>query len=290
MHDGIANPDWRELMKRNSVLLLITCLMWTVSGCGPNPETDETACFVFSEEACTCSDGESGVLKCSDEGKEPAACDCSASGATDGTDDSADSTGTEITAATDGTDDGDSTDVVDGIDYSKAPKVCPTAVIVIKEGEQVIPQTNLHLVGDQSFAQSGPIKSWQWTVVQPKGSASRFIPSHTFPNPTFEVNTVGEYHFGLDVWEKKGFKSCERFKTTVTVIPDEAIHVELTWHTPKDLDESDQGPKMGANLDLHFVLKEFAVKGPDLDKDGKPDGWFNKPFDCYWFNSHPNWG
>jgi hypothetical protein len=167
---------------------------------------------------------------------------------------------------------------------------CPTAVGLIQEGEQVIPQTNLHLFGDQSFAPAGAVASWVWEVNQPSGSASVFVPSNTFPNPTFEVNTAGEYSFKLDVYDTNGVESCLPWEAKVLVIPDEAIHVELLWHTPNDVDETDQGPEAGSDVDLHFVHDAYAVSGEDLDGDGKPDPWFDQPFDCFWFNAHPNWG
>ena len=169
-------------------------------------------------------------------------------------------------------------------------KECPTAVGVIQEGEQVIPQTNLHLFGDQSFAPAGAVASWEWSVVQPAGSASVFVPSDTFPNPTFEVNTAGEYQYSLVVEDEAGVESCVPWKTTVLVVPDEAIHVELLWHTPVDPDETDQGPEAGSDVDLHFLHDAYAQSGPDIDEDGLPDGWFDQPFDCFWFNAHPNWG
>lgn len=167
---------------------------------------------------------------------------------------------------------------------------CPTAVGLIQEGEQVIPQTNLHLFGDQSFAPAGAVASWKWEVQQPSGSASVFVPSDNFPNPTFEVNTAGEYIFKLNVWDEQGVQSCVPWEAKVLVIPDEAIHVELLWHTPNDVDETDEGPEAGSDVDLHFVHDAYAISGPDIDKDGKPDPWFDQPFDCFWFNAHPNWG
>jgi hypothetical protein len=169
-------------------------------------------------------------------------------------------------------------------------KECPTAVGIIQEGEQVIPQTNLHLFGDQSFAQGGSIASWKWEAQQPAGSASVFVPSDAFPNPTFEVNTAGEYVFRLRVWDEAGVESCVPWEAPVIVVPDEAIHVELLWSTPNDPDETDEGPEAGTDLDLHFVHDSYAVSGPDLDGDGGPDPWFDQPFDCFWFNAHPNWG
>ena len=164
---------------------------------------------------------------------------------------------------------------------------CPVAVIQILEGEQVIPQTILHLVGDQSYSPSGNINKWEWSVAQPLGSQSLFLPSANFPDPTFETNVAGSYEFQLMVWDDQDTPSCTPAISQVVVIPDEAIHVELLWNTPNDPDQTDEGPEAGADVDLHF-LHPYA-SGPDLDGDGEPDGWFDQPFDCFWFNPNPQW-
>ncbi len=166
--------------------------------------------------------------------------------------------------------------------------LCPTAVIQVAEGGEVIPQTVLHLYGDQSYAATGTIAKWDWSVDQPLGSQSVFIPSNTFPNPTFEVNVAGKYTFNLTVYDEQNVPSCAPDTFEVVVIPDEAIHIELLWHTPEDPDETDEGPEAGSDLDLHFTHPWAG--GPDLDGDGQPDGWFDQPFDCFWFNAHPEWG
>ena len=64
--------------------------------------------------------------------------------------------------------------------------------------------------------------------------------------------------------------------------------MELLWHTPGDPNEFDEGPQAGTDLDLHFVHPYAG--GQDLDNDGNPDGYFNDPFDCFWYNPHPDWG
>jgi hypothetical protein len=166
--------------------------------------------------------------------------------------------------------------------------LCPSAVIKSAEGDEVIPQTLLHLYGDQSYAPDGAIAKWSWSVQQPVGSQSVFVPSATFPNPTFEVNVAGVYVFTLTVFDQYGKPACFPASYEVLVISDEAIHVELLWSTPGDPDETDTGPEAGSDVDLHF-LHPYAA-GPDLDGDGKPDGWFDVPFDTFWFNAHPNWG
>lgn len=165
---------------------------------------------------------------------------------------------------------------------------CPVAVIEIAEGEEVVPQTTLHLSGDESYASSGAVVKWEWSVEQPVGSVSQLIPAASFPNPTFEVTVAGKYVFRLKVWDEAGQESCEEAVAVVTTCCSGAIHVELLWQTPGDPDETDHGPQAGSNLDLHF-LHPWA-DGPDLDGDGVKDGWFDIPFDCFWFNAHPNWG
>tara|TARA_B100000029_G_scaffold515483_1_gene622700 strand:- start:1080 stop:3353 length:2274 start_codon:yes stop_codon:yes gene_type:complete len=169
------------------------------------------------------------------------------------------------------------------------PVLCPTAVIEIQEGTNVIPQTTLHLDGTASVPTSGAsINSYEWSVEQPDGSTSQFIPGTNFPNPVFAVNAAGEYIFQLTVWDTTGQESCEPAIAVVTVTPDEAIHVELLWHTPGDTNEFDEGSKAGTDLDLHFV-HEFA-HGQDLDNDGEGDGYFDPDFDCFWYFPTREWG
>ncbi len=168
-------------------------------------------------------------------------------------------------------------------------QTCPTAKIIIKEGEEVIPQTMLHLKGDQSQPTGGgSIKTYKWSVKQPGGSNQVFVPSTSFPNPTFTANAAGEYEFCLEVTDQGDVKSCAPACVTVLVLPEEAIHVELLWKTPADPDETDTGPAAGADMDLHFAHP--LASGPDIDCDSKPDPWFSNPFDTFWFNPNPNWG
>lgn len=168
---------------------------------------------------------------------------------------------------------------------------CPTPVIIIEEGEEVPPQTILHLKGDQSVPSSGQIVSYQWTVNQPPDNKFNLLPSSNFANPKHEVNIAGEYTYCLDVCDTSYCSNDPKCLTTVCkkviVIPKDAIHVELTWDTPGDLNQFDEGPDAGSDMDLHFV-HPFAT-GPDLDGDGKPDGWFDIPYDCFWFNPNPEW-
>lgn len=168
---------------------------------------------------------------------------------------------------------------------------CPQPIIVIEEGEEVKPQTTLHLHGDQSQGSDGAIKSYSWKVDQPPDNKFGLVPSNTFDNPTHTPNIAGDYTYCLDVCDNSHCSNDEACHTTackkVTVIPDQAIHCELTWTTPGDKDPNDEGPDAGADMDLHFA-HPFA-SGPDIDADGQPDPWFDIPYDCFWFNGKPDW-
>ncbi len=165
--------------------------------------------------------------------------------------------------------------------------ICPTPVIVVQEGDEVLPQTVLHLFGNQSHGPA-PISGWQWEVEQPVGSASPMLPSLSAPNPVFEANVAGTYVFTLRVTDETGVSCGPPATFSVLVTPEDGIHVELLWDTAGDLDQSDEGPEAGADLDLHFA-HPFAAHA-DLDDDGLVDPWFDIPFDCFWFNTKPNWG
>lgn len=168
---------------------------------------------------------------------------------------------------------------------------CPMPVIKVQEGEEVIPQTVLHLDGTGSHAPFGAIDKWNWSVEQPDGNQQIFVPSTTDPQPVFNVNVVGIYTFRLDVWDDGGNKSgagaCPTAVFMVVVQPDKAIHVELTWQTPGDEDETDTGHGVGTDADLHFAHQQAT--GPDLDEDGFPDPWFDDKWDCFWYNDGPDW-
>jgi hypothetical protein len=167
---------------------------------------------------------------------------------------------------------------------------CPVADARVLNGEEVTPQTVLQLRGDGSLSSCGAIERWEWSVTQPDGSASSFIPAPTFDSPTFAANAAGRYRFCLRVWDTCGLESCEPSCVDVIVVPDEALHVELLWRTPGDPDEYDEGPLRGSDLDLHFAHPFALIGGEDLDGDGRPDGWFNQTYDTFWANPKPDWG
>ncbi len=160
---------------------------------------------------------------------------------------------------------------------------CPVATIVVPEGERVVPQTVLHLQGAGQSALGRSIAGYEWSVIQPAGSVSLFSPSAEAQSPSFEANIAGDYIFRLTVTDSAGVPSCAPAEYTVTVIPEDAIHVELVWRTPGDPDESDTGgdqvaASAGSDVDLHFMHPNaFGI-------------WFAPDYDCYWDNPNCEWG
>ena len=159
---------------------------------------------------------------------------------------------------------------------------CPEAIIDIAEGDEVIPQTTLHFGSSRSAATNGGISRWEWSVIQPTGSLSQFFPSNTVASPTFDVNVAGTYIFRLKIIDNFGIQSCADAERTVIVTSDDAIHVELLWHTPGDPDETDTdsgfGFSSGSDVDLHMLHPRAFGR------------YFDYAFDCYWGNPLPEWG
>lgn len=171
---------------------------------------------------------------------------------------------------------------------------CPTPVITVAQGEEVIPQTVLNLSGRQSYAPFGGITAYNWTITEwPEGTPRpSMLPSFTDPAPLVEVNSVGFYTFKLNVRDQYGNSSgapaCPDALFTVLVQPDQAIHIELTWVTPNAGATTEDGEGRGTDLDLHFAHQNAV--GPDLDGDELPDPWFDQTWDVFWYNPSPNWG
>jgi hypothetical protein len=121
--------------------------------------------------------------------------------------------------------------------------------------------------------------NWTYEVLSaPDGVSPRIGPTAEDPNDDdqsrreFRLLTAGTYEIGLTVTDNEGFQSCNQAVATITAIPNEALHVELTWTNPEDPDETDDS---GSDVDLHLV------------KMG-PGAWFEAPYDIFFQN--PNGG
>ena len=163
---------------------------------------------------------------------------------------------------------------------------CPTAQVGAKvKGNSsfanrpitVAPLDTVVLNGGESEDPDGRVVGYDWRVIdKPEDSTVRLGSvegeEDNDAQRQFRVLTAGDYEIGLQVEDNDGFTSCEEATATITAIPNEKVHVELTWTNPEDPDETDD---TGSDVDLHMV------------KMG-PGEWFEPPYDVYFDN--PNNG
>ena len=118
---------------------------------------------------------------------------------------------------------------------------------------------------------------FEWTLVaQPEGSHATFAPNSAVRAPQMFVTTVGRYEVELLTLNARGVPACETTRITITVTPQEDIHIQLHWDTPGDDDQTDTGVGVGSDVDLHFLHPRGS--------------WNASPWDCYWLNIAPDWG
>ncbi len=169
--------------------------------------------------------------------------------------------------------------------------VCPIAdASAIIKGISSAPRKDLSAVplqyiildGRASASPNGRIVTYEWEVLsKPPGT---IVTLGNVGNDTstdrreFRLFTAGAYKIGLHVVDDQGFRSCEQSVVTIQSIPNQKVHIELTWTNPSDPNESDG---IGSDVDLHFV------------KLG-PAEWFMSPYDIYYQNPNagkdPIWG
>lgn len=157
--------------------------------------------------------------------------------------------------------------------------------LVVDEGQEVIPQTKLHLTVQDIPACRVTLR---WSLEQPRGSTSRLVLASHALSATLEANVVGAYAVEVQLTSTAG-DDLTTLRSEVLATAHAALHIELLWHTPGDPDPTDTGPGTGADLDLHVA--HAAARGEhDRNGDGQPDPWFVLPYDAFADNRHPDWG
>lgn len=162
---------------------------------------------------------------------------------------------------------------------------CAMPVIEVAEGKEVKVGTLLHLSGEKSYSPFGAITAYRWEVEQPQENHGSFMPSDFAPDVTFLVGVPGLYRFRLEVDDEAGSGSCEGGEVEVEALQTEVAVFVLTWRPVKPFEPVP--PFFGQDLDLHLLHPNAA--GVDADGDGKPDGYYDIPWDCFWANPKPSW-
>jgi hypothetical protein len=162
---------------------------------------------------------------------------------------------------------------------------CPTACLTPLAQSVPVHQA-IALDSTCSQATAGHIlKGRVWTVTDPKGVQVQVSPSATAPQVSFTPHQTGTWTVQLDVTDDAGTPGCTPAVMQVQVIPDDALHADLTWDQP--------GLPVGAappSVELHLAELSTGAELPDTTQDGEPDPWFQPCLDVWKVNAQPNWG
>ena len=176
---------------------------------------------------------------------------------------------------------------------------CPTPRIAT-ESHEVRPLDVVALDGSASRDPDGPNErpvEYRWFMIdRPMGSTSQpveslFDPSTpgqggepdvtSTPTARFFVDLAGEYTLELRVIDHHGAQApsdlcpVEPARMHIKAVPNEALHIQLTWDTPGDADQTDD---QGTDVDLHL-------------RHPQANGWSGfDELDCYYQNQSPDWG
>lgn len=141
---------------------------------------------------------------------------------------------------------------------------------------------------DSTCSQASPghvLQGRTWTVTGPQGAQAQVFPSATATKASVTPHAVGPWTVQLDVTDDAGTPGCAPAVTQVQVLPDDALHADLTWEQP--------GMPAGApppSVELHLAELSTGAQLPDTTKDGEPDPWFQPCLDVWKVNAQPNWG
>ncbi len=153
-------------------------------------------------------------------------------------------------------------------------------------GDSALP---LVAIGDEASMTAtapGVAGGWNWRISAPMPWSGLSDPDASLHAASVPVEAVeaGAFWYAVDAGGASCVPHCPVALRPVVVVPQAGIYVELSWMTPGDPDETDFGEHAGSDLDLHFAHPQAWNTGV------QPGGWFDSPFDCYWFNPSPDWG
>ena len=152
------------------------------------------------------------------------------------------------------------------------------------EGSEVVSASNQDIVYLSSEGSHDPDDtdlSYEWSVIaHPEGSFADVQPSPFEPNPSFEVDIVGQFQIELVVYDETGLRNCDPAIVEIDATPDGNIHIQLTWSAPK-VDATYGGPNgsqgIGTDLDIHYVNSHDGI-----------DQW-GSTTSIYWLRPSQNW-
>ncbi len=136
--------------------------------------------------------------------------------------------------------------------------------------------SELGLRATESLTEAPEPLGFAWRVVDsPRSSLTSIQPDPRDGEIYAHLDLLGEYVFEVRVFDAAGQEDICRVAVRTSTRDD--LYVETVWDTPLDPVVGDNGPDVGANVDVH-------VRTPSAQ------GWFCAPGDAYAANPGPDWG
>lgn len=181
---------------------------------------------------------------------------------------------------------------------------CPVAVVEQPE-LRVDPYEVITLDASRStpaVGSGGGLVRYEWSVTQrPEGSTSSLVERFNTssrpgdggvlddpetPQTRLFIDVAGEYVISLIVVNEQGLEApsvaCPQpaAEVHINASPGDGLLVELTWHTPGDVNETDSD---GTDLDLHLLHPNATSWANGMSE-------VDNTYDCYYANTRPDWG
>jgi hypothetical protein len=115
-----------------------------------------------------------------------------------------------------------------------------------------------------------------WEMASSPNGSLPNLTSPSGPETSLTVDTEGTYYIQVTATDVPSGRICEAGYQAQANAP-YGILVSITWETPGDEDETDEGLASGTDLDLHYLNPAYGC-------------WQDDFADCTWKNKHPDWG
>lgn len=166
--------------------------------------------------------------------------------------------------------------------------VCPEAIArariagsgVLEKQLVAIPLDTVVLDGTQSRDPESTVTEWRWELRSRPTDSTATIEDRGDGIAQVFLDLAGDYEACLTVVDAQGTESCNEDCVQIRAQPNEKIHVQLVWHTPKD---EIVGNNDGADVDLHFTRIPQGTWG-DRGTAAQRNGW-----DIFFDNREATW-
>jgi hypothetical protein len=117
--------------------------------------------------------------------------------------------------------------------------------------------------------------AYRWDIARrPDGSTTEFDAAND-PESSVFVDIAGDYLLEVTAADESTGTLCQAMVQVLATYGQD-VSIQVTWDTPGDEDQTDEGLSSGTDLDLHYLNRSLGC-------------WTQTPADCHWRNKTPDW-